>query len=153
MTATAARHVAVTLAWVGAVAVSALNGVAVGYGAIWLQFFGDSPDAADYRMSAGGYGAAAVVLALAVPAMLARGGPRWLVLPTVVTACVLGVLAGGSALRATEAEEPSRAYDGAWDGIAGVLWGPWTWVLLALGVQGLYQLTMTRGPVAEEPSR
>jgi len=28
----------------------------------------------------------------------------------------------------------------AWDGIGGVLWGPWTWALIGLGVHGLYRL-------------
>ena len=71
-----ARHVWVTVCWVGAVTATALNGVVVGYGAVWFQLFGETADAEDYLVSAGGYGAAAVVLVLAVPGILTHRGPR-----------------------------------------------------------------------------
>ncbi len=106
MPGTTTRRTGMTIAWLGAVAATALNGVVIGYGAIWFQLFGDSTDAGDYRLSAGGYGAAAVVLALAVPAMLSHGGPRWLVLPTAVLSAVLGALAFGSAVRSVDAQGP-----------------------------------------------
>ena len=67
----------ITTAWVAAVLATALNGVVVGYGAVWFQLFGESADAEDYLVSAGGYGAAAVVLLLAVPAILTHRAPRW----------------------------------------------------------------------------
>ncbi len=64
--------------WVLIVGV-ALNGVVVGYGAIWFQLFGETPDRSDYLVSAGGYAAAAGVLVLAAvglagPADLGRPG-------------------------------------------------------------------------------
>lgn len=55
-----ARRVWVSLGWISAVSATALNGVLVGYGAVWLQFFGETARAEDYRVSAGGYGAAAL---------------------------------------------------------------------------------------------
>lgn len=145
MTGGAARSTWVTLAWVGAVIITALNGVVVGYGAIWLQFFGDSPDASDYVVSAGGYGAAAAVLALAVPAVLTHGGPRWLVLPTALLSCALGLMAISSVAAAVQAEPATGAGDGAWDGIGGVLWGPWTWALVLLGLRGAHRLVSGAG--------
>ena len=85
-----ARHVWVTACWVGAVAATALNGVVVGYGVVWFQLFGETADAEDYLVSAGGYGAAAVVLVLAVPGILTHRGPRWLAWAAGASAAVLG---------------------------------------------------------------
>ena len=138
------RSTWLTLGWVGGVVATALNGVVVGYGAIWFQLFGDSADVEDYRVSAGGYGAAAVVLALAVPAVVAHRAPRWLVWPAAVSAAVLGLLAANSAAAAVRAEPVSSPINTGWDGIGGVLWGPWTWALIALGVHGLYRLAFAR---------
>jgi hypothetical protein len=130
----------VSAAWVAAVAATALNGVVVGYGAVWFQLFGDSADAEDYAVSAGGYGAAAVVLALAVPAILTHDAPRWLAWPAGVAAALLGVFALGSVTAIAEAEAVPAPTDTAWDGVGGVLWGPWTWALVGLGIQGLARL-------------
>ena len=139
----------ITAGWVGAVLATALNGIVVGYGAIWLQFFGETADAEDYSVSAGGYGAAAVVLALAVPAIWTHRAPRWLVWPAGVSAAVLGLLAVRSAAAASRAEAVSAPINTAWDGIGGVLWAPWTWVLVGLGVQGLYRLARGLGPAGD----
>lgn len=128
--------------WVGAVTATILNGIVVGYGAIWFQLFGDTADAEDYSVSAGGYGAAAVVLALAVPAILGHRGPRWLVWPTGVAAVVLGFLAARSVDASARAAQSGFPINTAWDGIGGVIWAPWTWALVALGVRGLYRLLM-----------
>lgn len=138
------------MGWIGAVTATALNGVLVGYGAVSLQFFGETADAEDYRVSAGGYGAAAVVLALAVIAILTHRGPRWLAWAAGVSAAILGVLAADSAAASARAEPVTSPINTAWDGIGGVLWAPWTWVLVALGIHGLYRLTyggrFGRGP-------
>lgn len=139
-----ARRAWVTAGWVFAVVATALNGVVVGYGAIWFQLFGETADAEDYRVSAGGYGAAAVVLVMAVPAVLTHPAPRWLVWPAAMSAAVLGLLAVNSAAAAADAE-PSSSINTAWDGIGGVLWAPWTWALIALGVHGLYRIVYTGG--------
>jgi hypothetical protein len=127
--------------WIGAVTATALNGVLVGYGAVWLQFFGETADAEDYRVSAGGYGAAAVVLCLAVIGILTHRGPRWLAWVALVSAVIFGLLAGNSAAGSAQAEPDPSPSNTAWDGIGGVLWAPWTWALVALGIHGLYRLT------------
>ncbi|MEO5608611.1 MAG: hypothetical protein ABIQ61_09650 [Ornithinibacter sp.] len=149
MTAVPSRRTRVTLAWVGAVLVTALNGALVGYGAIWLQFFGDSPDAGDYLLSAGGYGAAAAVLAFAVAAMLTHDGPRWLAWQTVALSCALALMATSSAIRAAQEEPSSSTTDTVWDGIGGVLWGPWTWALVLLGLHGAHRLAVGSGRHAD----
>lgn len=141
MVSTRARSRWVAASWIGAVTATVLNGLVVGYGAIWIQFFGETADAEDYSVSAGGYGAAAVVLALAVPAILTHRAPRWLVWPAGVSAAVLGLLAVSSAKAAARAEAVSSPINTAWDGIGGVLWAPWTWVLVVLGVHGLYRVS------------
>lgn len=130
----------VAVCWVGAVIAIVVNGVVVGYGAVWLQLFGDVADAEDYAVSAGGYGAAAFVLAWAVPAILAHGGPRWLVWPTGASAVVLGVMSARSAELSMQEERTAAPIGTAWDGIGGVLWAPWAWVLVALGIHGLCRL-------------
>ena len=140
MGSTRARSRWVAAAWVGAVTATVLNGILVGYGALWLQLFGESADAEDYSVSAGGYGAAAAVLALAVPAILTHRAPRWLAWPAGVSAAVLGLLAIRSAAASARAEPVSSPINTVWDGIGGVLWAPWAWVLVALGIQGLYRM-------------
>jgi hypothetical protein len=131
----------VVAGWAGAVVATTLNGILVGYGAIWLQFFGETADAEDYRVSAGGYGAAAFVLVLAVPAILTHQAPRWFVWPTGAAAGVLALLAVHSMAASARAEPVSAPISTVWDGIGGVLWAPWTWALVALGLHGLYRLT------------
>ncbi|MBD8868445.1 hypothetical protein [Nocardioides donggukensis] len=145
MVSTRARRLWVVAVWVGAVLATALNGVVVGYGVVWFQLFGETADADDYLVSSGGYGAAAVVLALAVPAIVTHAGPRWLLVPTGVTAAVLGALAVNAAAAAREAEPATVPSSSAWDGIGGVLWAPWTWALVALAGHGLYRLARGRG--------
>lgn len=134
------RRVWVTVGWIGAVTATALNGVLVGYGAVWLRFFGETADAKDYRVSAGGYGAAALVLALAALGIPTHRGPRWLAWAAGVSAAILSVLAANSAAASLRAEPDTSPINTAWDGIGGVLWAPWTWVLVVLGVHGLYRL-------------
>ena len=138
----------VRTAWVGAVVATALGGVVVGYGVLWLQLFGETPDAEDYTVSAGGYGAAAAVLALAVPAVLGFRGPRWLAFPAGVSAALLGLLALGSASAASGAVRDDRPIDTVWDGVGGVLWAPWTWVLVVLGVRAVVRFLTTTDPDA-----
>lgn len=142
MVGTGGRRIWVTVGWVGAVTATVLNGIVVGYGAIWLQFFGKTADAEDYAVSAGGDGAAAVVLAVAVPAILAHAGPQWLVWPTSVSAVLLALLAADSADASARAAQSASPIDTAWDGVGGVLWAPWAWALPALGVHGLYRLVV-----------
>lgn len=132
----ARRHKWAAVGWFGAVTATVLNGILVGYGAIWFQLFGDVADVDDYAVSAGGYGAAALVLALAVPAIVAHGRPKWLVWPTGMSAALLGLLALGSA-HSTHAGQGVTPMNTVWDGIGGVLWAPWTWVLVTLGIHGL----------------
>lgn len=138
------RSIWVAVGWVGMVTATVLNGVVVGYGAIWLQFFGETADAGDYIVSAGGYGAAAVVLVMAVPAILAHRGPRWLLWPTGFSAVVLGLLAIRSAETSAHAAEAASPIPTAWEGVGGVMWGPWTWALVALGMHGMCRL-LARG--------
>lgn len=141
MVTTGARRVWAAVGWIGAVTATALNGVLVGYGSVWLQFFGETADAEDYRVSAGGYGAAAAVLALAVVGILTHGAPRWLAWAAAGTTAILAILAVNSAVASAQAEPVSSPINTAWDGIGGVLWAPWTWALVALGIHGLYRLT------------
>lgn len=128
------------MCWVFAVSATALNGFLVGYGAISFQLFGDTADAEDYAVSAGGYGAATVVLFLAVPAILTHGAPRWLLWLAGMSAIACGLLTANSIGLLGQAEQNSSPMNTAWDGIGGVLWAPWTWALVALGVHGLYRL-------------
>lgn len=139
MPTTPARRVWASVGWISAVAATALNGFVVGYGAVWLQFFGETADDEDYRVSAGGYGAAALVLGLAVIGILTHRGPRWLAWVAAVLALILCLLAVQSATASARAEPVSAPINTAWDGIGGVLWAPWTWALVALGLHGLYR--------------
>lgn len=134
----------VKAAWVGAVVATILNGLVVGYGAIWFQLFGDTADSEDYLVSAGGYGAAAVVLALAVPAVLTHEAPRWLLWLSGFSAAALGLFAANSVMASASAQQAPAPINTAWDGIGGVLWAPWTWVLVVLGVRGLARLARDR---------
>ncbi len=144
MVTSPARDTWVAVGWVGAVLATAVNGILVGYGAVWFQLMGTTADAEDYRVSAGGYAAAAVVLVLAVPAILTHRAPRWLVWPAGASAVVLGLLAAGSAAASAQAEQVHQPTDTAWDGVGGVVWAPWTWALVVLGVRGLYRLASGR---------
>ncbi len=129
--------VAAALLWSLALLATALNGGVVGYGVLWLRLFGEQPDAAEYRLSAAAYLTAAAVLVVSVPALLASRAPRWLVPTAVVVAVLLGLLGVTSAVTSLDAEPKPLGRDDPWgdvlDGAGGVLWAPWTWVLLALG--------------------
>lgn len=135
-----------TVGWAAALLLTALNGVVVGYGAVWFQLFGATADAEDYRVSAGGYFAAAAVLALGTAALLGRpAGPRWLVWAAGTTAVVLAVLGLDSQQQSTRAEQLGTPLNGVWDGVGGVLWAPWTWVLTFLGVRAVVRALRLRG--------
>lgn len=135
------RRLGAGLLWSLALLATALNGVVVGYGVLWLQLFGERPDAADHRVSAAAYVTSAAVLAIALPALLESRTPRWLVPTAVVVAALLGLLSLTSAVTSLEAEPHPLGRDDPWgdvlDGVGGVLWAPWTWVLLVLGVRAL----------------
>lgn len=137
------------IAWSLGVVATVLNGFVVGYGAIWFQLFGDTADASDYRVSAGGYGAAAVVLALAVPALLVGHRSRWLVGLTLVSAGVLALLSAGSLVTARQL--PSEWSNSVWDGVGGVVWAPWTWVMVWLGVLAVVRRIRARRSTVDEP--
>lgn len=139
------------------VVLTALTGVVVGYGSVWFQI-GGGPDAEDYRVSAGGYAAAAVVLLLSVPAVRAFHGARALLAGTSVVAAIQAVLAVRSVRLAAEASDPGPGINTALDGMGGVIAMPWTWLLVALGLVGsarlVRQATTRRWPPARRsPSR
>lgn len=144
MAGTQARRRWLAAGWMFAVLATTVNGVVVGYGALWFQFFGDTADAEDYAVSAGGYAAAAFVLALAVPAILTHRAAPWLAWFAGSSAAILGLLAVGSILNRADAEPVSSPANTAWDGIGGVIWAPWTWVLVVLGLRGLGLLVVSR---------
>ena len=147
MQSTATRRL-VTTAWVVAVVATALNGVVVGYGAVWIQFFGETADAEDYRISAGGYGAAAAVLALAVVGILTHRASRWPAWVAGMSAAALALLAAGS-VGAAGGPDRILAHPGTvLDGVGYVVWAPWTWALVALGAHGLY---LSAHPPSVEP--
>ena len=133
------------------VVMTALTGFVVGYGVVWFQI-GGAPDAEDYLISAGGYAAAAALLAVALPALVAFRGPRWLVFGSSWISAMYVVLAVRSALLAAGAEDPGPGINTALDGIGGVGLMPWAWAwaLLALGTAGTWRLV--RGGV-REPTR
>lgn len=136
------RPVLVAGWWSCAVATIA-TGVVVGYGSVWLQFFGDTADRGDYLVSVGGYGAAAGVLLVAaggIPRHGGRGAARVLL---VVTAVVFGALAARSAGLAGPAER-AGVPNGPLDGIGGVLACPWVWVLVACSVRSMWSV-VSRG--------
>lgn len=129
------------------------TGFVVGYGAIWLQFFGDSPDREDYQVSSGGYAAAAVVLAFAVAALLGHRGPRWVTASALLFAALYALLAATSARDATRSADPGPGISNAFDGVGGVLAMPWTWPLVVLGVTGAVRLGAGRLGRADEHAR
>lgn len=137
-----ARRIWGHIAWTAAVWFTILNGFVVGYGSVWFQLFGDTADAEDYHVSLGGYAAAAAVLTFAVPAIAGYRGPRWLTWPAVGFATLYAILAFRSALLAGEhpVRFPTSHASTYWDGVGGVVWAPWTWVLVILGVAGTVRL-------------
>jgi hypothetical protein len=122
------------------IVLTALTGVVVGYGPVWFQIGGSGPDAEDYRVSAGGYAAAAVVLLVSLLAVVAFRGARVLLAGTSVAAALLAVLAVRSLRLAAGAYDPGPGMNTALDGIGGVVAMPWTWVLVVLGLLGAARL-------------
>lgn len=123
-----------TAAWTTLLLLTALNGLVVGYGVLWFQLMGSQPDRADYLVSAGGYGAAAVALVLGAAALLAYDGPRVVAAiagPVGVLYALLAVLSFRSAATVEHIGFPGGT---VWDGVGAVWLMPWTWPLLVLGV-------------------
>lgn len=118
------------LAWWVCWVLTALNGVVVGAGSVWFQLFGESPDRGDYLVSAGGYLTAAAVLGLAVVPARGRGIPAWALIAVTVVALCLAVAGLRSLSEAAELPAHRRPSAGVADGIGGVIFLPWCWVLL-----------------------
>ena len=132
------RHGLIAAGWWVLVVCVTLNGVIVGVGAVTLVFLG-SAQRSDYLVSAGGYGAAAVVLVFAVVGAAGLNGPVWAGRTAALAALVLAALAARSAWTAA-----TMADDGNWngplDGIGGVVLVPFAWPLLIAGLRGGYRL-------------
>jgi hypothetical protein len=122
------------------VVLTILTGLVVGYGVVWFQIGGSTPDAADYQLSAGGYAAAAALLAVALPALVAYRSARWLVLGASWFAALYLVLAVRSTVLAAEVDDPGPGINTTLDGVGGVVGMPWSWVLVVLGLSGLVRL-------------
>jgi hypothetical protein len=117
---------------------TALTGLVVGWLAVELQFFGASPDADDYEMAAGGYGAGALLLLLGALAVHLLGAPRWQMYVALGSAGLLIVLAL-SAVSEISSAEPGDGYASWVDGAGGVAACPWTWPLVVLAVWGVFR--------------
>ena len=126
------------------VVLTVLTGLVVGYGVVWFQIGGSTPDAEDYQISAGGYAAAAALLAVSLPALLAYRSARWLVIGASWFASLYLVLAVRSTVLAAEVDDPGPGINTALDGVGGVVGLPWAWVLVLLGLTGA--LRLARGP-------
>ena len=127
--------------WRVAVVATALNGVVVGYGAVWFQLFGEQADRADHLTSAGGYLGAALVLALAPLTLLSPterrwGGPvgSWWAGAAALLLAVLGLSSLSTGLGM---EEPTGPFGGLDDGLGGVVLWPWCWLLLWAAGRGI----------------
>ncbi len=131
-----------------AVLLTIAGGFVVGYGAVSLQFFGETADSEDYQVSAGGYAAAAVALGLGVAAVLGYARVRWPALLSAAAAAVYLLLAARSAWLAASSTDPGFGINTAWDGVGGVLGMPWTWPLLLFGLTGAVRL-VRHGPVRQ----
>ncbi len=115
-----------------AAALTTLNGIVVGYGALWFQLFGESPDRDDYLVSMGGYAAAAVLVAMATMSNFLRRWPVWFTYSGGIasTALGLGALVSWSNLRIVK--DPGLGISGVWDGVGGVIALPWSWAIVVL---------------------
>ena len=124
-----------------------LTGIVVGYVSVWLQFFGASPDRQDYLMGAAGYGAAAVVLLLSLPALLRLRVRPWIWGLTgglLVVLALAGLVAAGEGWSMPADPNPYSHWS---DGAGGVIACPWTWPLVVLGLMAL----LGRGPLSAVP--
>lgn len=130
---------AIRVWWWALIVGTALNGLVVGYGAIWFQLFGERADRSDYLVSAGGYGAAAGVLVFAAVGVAGLGGPVWAGRVSASLAVALAVLAVRSAGIAAGLPDDHDS-NGPLDGAGGVLALPWTWPLLVAGIRGGHRL-------------
>ena len=131
-----------TIGWVLAVVSTALTGLVVGYGALWFQL-GSGPVVEDYQVSAGGYGAAAALLLVSVPALVAARRRILATGTTLVAALDVG-LSWNSWQAQFDAVHHGLANNDAWDGIGGVLLSPTTWPLLVLALRAPYRLLRRR---------
>jgi hypothetical protein len=147
---TTTRRIWANIGWATAVLLTIGTGFVVGYGSIWLQLFGDRPDSGDYRISAGGYACAAVVLALGAVGILSYRGPLVLAGVSAAFAAVYVLLALRSVQLAAAAEPDG--YDSALDGVGGVIATPWTWPLVVLGVLGPIRSVRRRTISGRSPS-
>ena len=147
---TTTRLIWANIGWATAVLLTIGTGFVVGYGSIWFQLFGDRPDAGDYRISAGGYACAAVVLALGAAGILSFRGPPLLAGASVAFATVYVLLALRSVQLAAVAEPDD--YDSALDGAGGVIGMPWAWPLVVLGVLGPIRSVRRRTSSGQAPS-
>lgn len=140
----ATRNIWANVLFATCIALTVLNGVVVGYGAIWFQIGGSGADAEDYQISAGGYGAAAFALLAVVPGVLGFARPRVLALVCTISAVIFALLAVRSAGLASEAYDRGPGINSPWDGIGGVLLLPWSLALVVLGVLGVGRLARPR---------
>jgi hypothetical protein len=134
--------------WVGlvlgaGVVLTSITGLVVGWVAVALQFFGASADADDYRMAAGGYGGAALLLCFGAVAVWTWRAPTWELIWAVATAAVLALLAV-DALSAATTAETGDGYSSWIDGAGGVAACPWTWPLVVLGIWGTVRESLHR---------
>jgi hypothetical protein len=134
--------------WRVAVAATTLNGLVVGYGAVWFQLFGDRADRADYLTSAGGYLGAALVLALAPLTLLSPPQRRWggsvgswWAGAAALLLAVLGLSSLGTGMGM---DEPTGPFGGLDDGLGAVMLWPWCWLLLWAAARGIYDRVRAR---------
>lgn len=120
-----------------AAVLAALNGVVVGYGALWFQLFGESPDRDDYLVSMGGYAAAALLVAVATVSNFLRGWPAWFGYAGTVASVALGLGALVSWSRVRIMEDRGPGISGVWDGVGGVVALPWSWAIVVLFILSL----------------
>ncbi|WP_093248455.1 hypothetical protein [Tessaracoccus oleiagri] len=109
-----------------------MNGIVVGYGAVWFQLFGDSPDRDDYLVSTGGYAAAAVLIVFATLSNFLRGGAAWFGYAGSAAAVALGLAALTSWSSGRSVEDLGPGISGPWDGVGGVIALPWSWAIVVL---------------------
>jgi hypothetical protein len=126
----------VQAAWWALILINTVTGLVVGYFPLWLDL-GSDPGRSDYTISAGGYGAGGVVLAVGALGLTGLGGPRLAAWAAGVGALVLALFAASSA-RSAAAIEPDTYPTSFWEGSGAVLLTPWCWVLLSAGALGVY---------------